>query len=90
MEKEKFFTKGNAHSLTYYFIQKFKKPDVKVAYFSAQFKLGLEACTNFEESLRKLDYHPASWDAIAVVEEFSQFDNSFCKSEDPGLIPHDQ
>jgi hypothetical protein len=39
---------GNAHSLTYYFIEKLNKPDVKVAYFSAQYKVGLEACTDFE------------------------------------------
>ena len=61
-----------------------------MAYFSSHFYSGIIACNQFDKCLRNLDYHPASWDAIAVIEEFNQYDTSFSKNIDPCLIPHNK
>lgn len=51
---EKFLLEGNAHSLTYYVINKLDKEDPRILLLSSHMFRGIRACTTFEKTLRQL------------------------------------
>jgi hypothetical protein len=79
---------GNATLLTSYYQKVCQKEDVRFVYFGDHLLGDIVATTEFNQRLIEKN-NLCRWHAIAVIEELSFYDSSFCEGVDQGLIPHD-
>ena len=85
-ENKKVFFEGNATLLTSYFQQALNKKDVRVCYFGDHLFSDVTA-TNIYNELLTMHKRPASWQAIAVIEEMTLVDTSLEQGVPAHLIP---
>ena len=64
-----------------------EKDKIRVASFGDQVVTDIQDTYEFNNSLIK-DNMKSRWDAIAVIEEFSQVDKAFEKGRKARLVPH--
>ena len=67
------FLEGNVVILNEYFQLVFQREDVDVCYFGSHYYKDIYATLEFNKSLC-VKNSPACWDAIAIVNEFGNFD----------------